>query len=203
TTGSKEIFVSHASKSWMPLKDSLGKDYLSVVGWPRVNSGVASIFVENLLIIRPSKVDVVSLALHWLRPAYCGNLASEVVNCCLAFWVVHESFPSVSGVAVGVFSELKKWFGILLAFTEQLVVYARDRAANHARLVLPNLKTLCTPLDPILPRWTELWLSAVGAYDFLWLNWVNSEVKVEMEDDTSLGRVSQAASVAVTLGSGE
>ncbi|KAH9326383.1 hypothetical protein KI387_006561, partial [Taxus chinensis] len=184
------------------IKGFLGEDYLFVVGWPRVNSGIASIFVENLLIIYPSKVDVVSLALHWLQLAYRGNLASEVANCCLAFWAMHESLPSASGVVVGVFSELEKWFGILLAFTEQLVVYARERPTNHAHLVLPNLKTLYALLDPIPPGWTELRLSTARAYEFLWLNWVNSEVKVEMEDDTSLGRVSQTASVVVTLGSG-
>ncbi|KAH9314823.1 hypothetical protein KI387_023450, partial [Taxus chinensis] len=170
---------------------------------PHVNSGVASVFIENLLIICPCKANVMSLALHWLQPAYYGNLASEVVNCCLAFWVMHESFLSVSGVVVGVLSELEKWFDILLAFTELLVVYAWDRAANRAHLVFPNLKTLCAPLDPIPPGWNELRLSAAGAYDFLWLNWVNSKVKVEMEDDTSLGRVSQVVSVVVTLGSVE
>ncbi|KAH9306505.1 hypothetical protein KI387_010909, partial [Taxus chinensis] len=113
----------------------------------------------------------------------------------------------VLGVDVGVFKELEKRFNILLAFTERLVVYARDCAANRVHLMLPNMQALSAPLEPVPYGWAELWLSAEGAYAFLWLGWVNAEVdntvKVEMEEEDYLGRVSLASSVAISLETGE
>ncbi|KAH9306789.1 hypothetical protein KI387_011193, partial [Taxus chinensis] len=153
------------------------------------------------------KSDAVNLDLHWLRPVFCGNMASEVANCCLAFWAAEDSLQGASGVDVGVFKELEKRFGILLAFTERLVVYALDRAANRVCLVLLNVQALNAPLEPVPSGWAELKTSAEGAYDFIWLGWVNAEadglVKVDLEEEDCLGRVSLATSVVVSLESRE
>ncbi|KAH9292713.1 hypothetical protein KI387_042098, partial [Taxus chinensis] len=201
----KRIFLISCVEEMEAIKAILGGVFLSTEGWPHVNSGVTSVFVENLLIIRPSKLDVVNLALHWLRPAFCGNLASEVANCCLAFWAMEDSLQGASGVDVGVFKELEKRLGILLAFTKRLVVYAWDRVANHVCLVLLNVQALSAPLEPVSSGWAELKMSVGGAYDFLWLGWVNVEVgsvKVELEEEDCLGRVSLASSVVVSLETG-
>ncbi|KAH9288490.1 hypothetical protein KI387_032607, partial [Taxus chinensis] len=135
------------------VKSVLGGDFLKVEGWSRVNSGTVSIFVENLLVLCPSKADVVNLALHWVQPSFCGNLASNVANCNVLFWAASDGEQGSSVVNTCVFKELEKRFRVLMEFSENLVAFARDRNLGHARIKLPNLKALNLSLEPVLCWW--------------------------------------------------
>ncbi|KAH9291651.1 hypothetical protein KI387_043165, partial [Taxus chinensis] len=108
------------------VKSVLGKDFLNVEGWLRVNSGIASIFVENLLVLHPSKAEAVNLATHWVRPS-CGNLAFKVANFNFLFWVASDGNQGPSDINVGAFNDLEKCFRVLLEFAENLVAFAREK----------------------------------------------------------------------------
>ncbi|KAH9310131.1 hypothetical protein KI387_038042, partial [Taxus chinensis] len=155
--------------------------------WPRANSGMAYVFMENLLIIRPSKANTVNLALHWVRPSFFGNLVYEVENYNMAFWDVGVGEQGSLTMDVGVFKELEKWFGVLMNFSEKLVAFALDINLGHARIKLPNLKSLNLPLEPMPSQWSKLRDSTGGTYDYLWRGWVNAYV-VDME--FNVGQVS-------------
>ncbi|KAH9295025.1 hypothetical protein KI387_038613, partial [Taxus chinensis] len=106
-------------------------------------------------------------------------------------------------VEVGVFKELEKRFGILLEFTEKLVLYARDRSVSHVHLVLPNVQALNSPLEPVTSWWAMLREDAGGAYDYLWLGWANADaantVNVELEEEVSQGLVHPVACVSISM----
>ncbi|KAH9322753.1 hypothetical protein KI387_017392, partial [Taxus chinensis] len=190
----KKIFHISSSEDLEAVKVVLGLGFLNAEGWPRINSGIASIFVENLLVLRPSKVEVVNLAAYWLTPSFCGNLASEVANFSLVSWSVSRgALCSQGGNDVGM-ADLEKHFQILLDFTKSLVVFARDKKSGRARIKLPDVRALGMPLEPVPCWWVELRADAGGAFEHLWQGWlkgsapdVDSELELGMDQGLWLG----------------
>ncbi|KAH9293275.1 hypothetical protein KI387_041525, partial [Taxus chinensis] len=179
-----KIFLISCAEDLEVVKLVLGLEFLNLEGWPRVNSGIASIFMENLLVLHPSKVEVVKVTAHWICPIFCGNLASEVANFNLASWPAHDV---ASGSSVGdalAFPELERHFKVLLEFVESLVSYMKDKKAGHIRIQLPNVKALGAPLVPIPSWWNDLRSSAGNAFDYLWRGWLNGNSVDEASDGT-------------------
>ncbi|KAH9291870.1 hypothetical protein KI387_042942, partial [Taxus chinensis] len=166
------LFISCAD-DLEAVKLVLGLEFLNTEGWPRINSGITSIFMENLLVLHPSKVEVVKVVAHWICPTLCGNLASEVVNFNLASWPAHEIASGSSIGGASAFSELEHHFKVFLDFVKSLVSYVKEKKAGQARFQLPNIKALGTPLE-LVPRWQIVMHSFAGdAFDYLWHSWIN------------------------------
>ncbi|KAH9315014.1 hypothetical protein KI387_023641, partial [Taxus chinensis] len=103
----RRIFKVNSFNGLEAIKSVLGENFLFADGWPRVDNNVASVFVGNLLIIGPSKLDAVNLALRWIWPCFCGNLEAEVEKSNVAFWAAGEVGKHFDGVDLSFFNELE------------------------------------------------------------------------------------------------
>ncbi|KAH9302956.1 hypothetical protein KI387_014539, partial [Taxus chinensis] len=122
-----KIFLISCAEDLEVIKSVLGQDFLNLEGWPRVNSGIASLFVENLLVLHPSKADVVNVMAHWLCPTFCGNLTSEVANLNMVSWSAQDVSRGSSSGAASAFLDLECHFNVLMEFSESLSSYAKDK----------------------------------------------------------------------------
>ncbi|KAH9313736.1 hypothetical protein KI387_022363, partial [Taxus chinensis] len=152
----KRIFNISCTEDLMAIKMVMGEGFMKVEGWLRVNNGVASIFIENFIILHPLKLDVVNLDTHWVRPSFCGNLNFEVAECNILLCAENDGDQDPFDVYAGAFKDLEKHFRILLEFIEILVAFARDRNSVRARIKLPNVKSLSLPMGLVLGWWKEL-----------------------------------------------
>ncbi|KAH9293061.1 hypothetical protein KI387_041736, partial [Taxus chinensis] len=185
------------------IKLVLGGKYLFEDGWCRVNSSVALVFVENILIIEPSKPDVVNLALRWVRSSFCGNLVAEVQKCNVAFWAVGEEVKLWGGMDLSIFRELECHHGELMAFTEKLAVFSHDKNAGRTRFKLPNLAALNSPIEPVPLWWMEIHETAGEAYNHLWHGWANEIVAQDCEEGVVERQGSPVVILSVSSDSGD
>ncbi|KAH9308277.1 hypothetical protein KI387_036188, partial [Taxus chinensis] len=73
----RKIFKIFCDENLVAIKAVLGEDFMVTEGWPQVNSGVVSVFIENLLVLHPVKAQVIKLAVFWVKLAFYGNLVEE------------------------------------------------------------------------------------------------------------------------------
>ncbi|KAH9315643.1 hypothetical protein KI387_024270, partial [Taxus chinensis] len=143
-----KIFKISCDENLVAIKAVLGEDFMVTEGLPRVNSGVASVFVENILVLHPVKAQVIKLVVLWLKPAFCGNLVEEVSNFNFLSWVAYFGKEDSQHLHLGSFIDLENRYHELLAFTESMASFARDKSSAHAQFVLP-ISRLCIGLWPL------------------------------------------------------
>ncbi|KAH9310659.1 hypothetical protein KI387_025694, partial [Taxus chinensis] len=171
----KRIFDISSKNDMKVVKSVMDVKFLEMEGWPRDNSCIALVFVENLLIIENSKSEVLNVALFWIHPSFHNNLVSEVDKRSLAFWAAGDAVRRVGGVEVSVFNALDRRHRVLLDFTSKLVRFGRNKMVARARFKLPNMAALNLPIEPVPIWWLEIRESALEAYNYLWHGWANAE----------------------------
>ncbi|KAH9304439.1 hypothetical protein KI387_008843, partial [Taxus chinensis] len=164
----KLVFNVEGAFELTTLKYVIGEDFLNLVGHSKVNNDIVAIFVENLLIIQPSKSDAILIVTHWVKPHFLGNLVSEVEKANRTFWVFAEEFRAKACVDVEIVKELERRNGKLLVFTEKLVEYGKDKKGDRARFKVSDIVALTAPFTLVSALWLKLRASTASAYDFLW-----------------------------------
>ncbi|KAH9317721.1 hypothetical protein KI387_019490 [Taxus chinensis] len=123
--------------------------YLQNSSRARVNSEIANIFVSHLMLLKPVKAIVLSIAKHFIHSHHCIGLEESLENICIASLLSLVFGPNSSQqVKSDYLFDMKRRYNQLLQFAVSVHSICRSKGVGPSRVPSINVMALVEPIGP-------------------------------------------------------